>query len=58
MHLAAINGHPNVVKLLLDHGAPVWERDNEGCNVLDTAIQFSQKYALTASTCAAYISMS
>jgi ankyrin repeat protein/L-ascorbate metabolism protein UlaG (beta-lactamase superfamily) len=37
LHLAAVNGHVEVVRLLLDSGVPVWIGDNEESSALDVA---------------------
>jgi cytohesin len=37
LHLAAVNGHTEVVRLLLDSGVPVWIGDNEESSALDVA---------------------
>lgn len=37
LHLAAVNGHTEVVDLLLDSGVPVWIGDNEESSALDVA---------------------
>ena len=38
LHLAAHNGYAEIVKQLLERGADISERDAEGNNALDTAI--------------------
>jgi ankyrin repeat protein len=44
LQLAAIQGHPAVIELLLKEGASLADRDKEGYNALDLAITYNQKY--------------
>jgi ankyrin repeat protein/L-ascorbate metabolism protein UlaG (beta-lactamase superfamily) len=37
LHLAAVNGHTEVVRVLLDSGVPTWIGDNEESSALDVA---------------------
>ncbi len=37
LHLAALNGHKEIVELLLSHGADINEKDDAGKTALDLA---------------------
>ena len=48
LHLAAKNGHENVVKYLLENHADIAKRDVDGNNCLDLAIDNNAQWVFTA----------
>ena len=47
LHVAASEGHVDVVRHLLQNGALVHKRDRYGCNPLDDAVRFNHHDVIT-----------